>query len=152
MTTSLPTLSPLLVVRNVTRAVGFYAAALGATEAAHYLDRRKDAVAHADLLVGGEPFSITEEARAWNSDAPISLGGSPVVLQLRVQDVEALFDRMCRAGSEVVLPIVEFCGQRMGRLRDPFGHLWLLSQQLEELSVSEIQRRRDAWAPPETLS
>jgi hypothetical protein len=40
----------------------------------------------------------------------------------------------------------------VGRLRDPFGHLWLLSQRLEELSVSEIQRRRDAWAPPETLS
>jgi hypothetical protein len=40
----------------------------------------------------------------------------------------------------------------MGRLRGPFGHLWLLSQRLEELSVSDIQRRRDAWAPPETVS
>jgi predicted enzyme related to lactoylglutathione lyase len=88
--------------RDAARAVDFYVAALSATETARYMGRRKDAIAHVDLVVGGEPFSITEEARAWNSDAPVSLGGSPVVLQLQVQDVEALFERMCRAGAEVV--------------------------------------------------
>jgi hypothetical protein len=37
-------------------------------------------------------FSVTEEARAWNSDAPPSVGGSPVVLQLRVEDVDSSFE------------------------------------------------------------
>jgi len=32
----------------------------------------------------------------------------------------------------------------MARLRDPFGHLWILSQRIEELSIEEKQRRRDA--------
>jgi len=37
-----------------------------------------------------------------------------------------------------------FAGERMARLRDPFGHLWILSQRIEELSIEEKQRRRDA--------
>jgi PhnB protein len=55
---------------------------------------------------------------------------------------------MCAAGAKVVFPIVDFCGERMARLRDPYGHVWLLIQQTEELSPDEIQRRRDAWMPP----
>jgi predicted kinase len=60
---------------------------------------------------------------------------------------EIAFARMCKAGSVVVFPLQEFCGERMGRVRDPFGHLWLLSQRIERLPVEEIQRRRDVWAP-----
>jgi hypothetical protein len=31
----------------------------------------------------------------------------------------------------------------MGRVRDPFGHLWLLRQRVEQLSAEEVQRRRN---------
>jgi uncharacterized glyoxalase superfamily protein PhnB len=79
------------------------------------------------------------------SDAPPSLGGSPVVLQLRVEDVDVVFGRMRDAGASVVFPVVEFCGERMGRVRDPFGHLWIVSERTEELPPEEIQRRRDTW-------
>jgi uncharacterized glyoxalase superfamily protein PhnB len=99
-------------------------------------------------LHGDATFSNTEEARAWNSDAPPSLGGSPVVLQLQVDDVDTSFARMCAAGSTTVFPVVEFCGERMGRVRGPFGHLWILTQKTEELSPGEVQRRRDAFRPP----
>jgi PhnB protein len=145
----LPSLVPLLVVRDAAAAVDFYASALGARERARFINRRKGTVSHADLAIEDALlFSLTEEARDWNSDAPPSLGGSPVVLQLRVADVEVAFDRMRAAGATVVFPIVEFGGARMGRLRDPFGHLWLISQRTEELSSEEGQRRRDAWPSP----
>lgn len=147
MTNSMP-LVPLLIVRGAALAVDFYASAFAARELARYVNRRTGAVSHVDLAIGDALLSVTEEARNFNSDAPDSLGGSPVVLQLRVEDVEATFDRACRSGATVVFPLLEFCGERMGRVRDPFGHLWLLSQVLEELSVEEKQRRRDAWTPP----
>lgn len=146
--TAVVTLAPLLVVRDAARAIGFYIEALGATERARYVDKRTGTISHADLVVGDVAFSVTEEARAWNSDAPPSLGGSPVVLQLGVVDVDAAFERACTAGATVVFPLMELCGERMARIRDPFGHLWLLSQRLENLSAEEIQKRRDAWAPP----
>jgi PhnB protein len=149
---AVPKLVPLLVVRDAIRAVEFYVQALGANEVARYIDNRRGTISHADLALGEAMFSVTEEARAWNADAPPSLGGSSVVLQLRVEDVDAAFDRLCRAGATVVFPLTEFCGERMGRVRDPFGHLWILSHRIEHLSSEEIQRRRDAWAPPEGAS
>ncbi|MGO8992634.1 MAG: VOC family protein [Polyangiaceae bacterium] len=144
---NVPGLVPLLVVRDASRAIGFYSGALGARELCRYLDPSRSTVSHADLAIGGAVFSVTEEARAWNSDAPPSLGGSPVVLQLQVEEVDAAFDRMVMAGAVVVFPLIDFCGDRMGRLRDPFGHLWLISQRIEELSAEEVRRRRDRWTP-----
>jgi PhnB protein len=138
-------LVPLLIVRDAVRAIDYYVAALGAREVVRYVNRIDGRISHADLVVGGAAFSITEEARRWNSDAPPSLGGSPVVLQLSVADVDAAVARMCGAGAEVVFPIGEFCGERMARLRDPFGHLWIVSQVVEVLSPEENQRRRDAF-------
>lgn len=140
-------LVPLLVVRDAASAIDFYARALAAREVVRYTDNRRGTVSHADLLIGGAVFSVTEEARAWNSDAPPSLGGSPVVLQLNVENVDAALATMCAAGATVVFPIVDFCGERMTRLRDPYGHLWLLIERTEELTPGEIQCRRDAWAP-----
>lgn len=106
---------PLLIVRDAARAIDFYSEALGAREVSRCLDRSRSTVSHADLAIGGAVFSVTEEARAWNSDAPPSLGGSPVVLQLQVEDVDVAFDRMVTAGAEVVFPLIDFCGDRMGR-------------------------------------
>lgn len=47
-----------------------------------------------------------------------------------------------------MFPLTDFCGERTARLRDPFGHVWIVSQTVEEMSVEEKQRRLDAWAPP----
>ncbi len=141
-------LAPLLVVRDAPAAIEFYVQALGAVEVARYMNERSGTVSHADLTLGTSALSVTEEARARNSDAPASLGGSPVVLQLRVENAEKSFARMCAAGATVVFGLTDFCGERMARLRDPFGHLWILRQELEALTVQEKQRRRDAWVPP----
>lgn len=150
-TPPLPKLAPLLVVKGTARAIEFYVLAFGAREIARYVNRSTGEISHVNLVVGGAAFSLTEEAPRWNSNAPGSLGGSPVVLQLQVEDVEAVFGRACDLGSTIVFPLVEFCGERMGRVRDPFGHLWLLSETLEQLSPEEKQRRRDAWTPPASV-
>ena len=141
-----PKLVPLLVVRGAARAIDFYVQAMGAKETTRHVHEARGTVSHADLALGDAVFSVTEEARAWNSDAPESLGGSPVVLQLRTDDVDALFARVCAADATVVFPLQDFCGERMGRVRDPFGHLWILVQRIEDLSPEEIQRRRKAFA------
>jgi uncharacterized glyoxalase superfamily protein PhnB/predicted kinase len=136
-------LVPLLVVRGAARAIDFYVRALGATVSARYEHGPERHVSHADLVVGDAAFAVTEEARAWNSDAPPSLGGSPVVLQLGVGDTDAVLASMRDAGATVVFPAEELFGERMARVRDPFGHLWILRQRLVELSIDETQRMRD---------
>ena len=138
-------LVPLLVVRDAAGAIEFYVRALRAREVVRFVNRKNGAVSHADLAIGETVFAVTEEARASNSDAPPSLGGSPVVLQLKVDNVDAAFETMCTAGATIVFPIVEFCGERMGRLRDPFGHLWLLIQRVEELARCGLSA--PSWVP-----
>jgi amidase len=137
-------LVPLLAVRNALAAIDFYRRAFGATVMVRYDNKAIGTVSHADLAIDGGAFSLTEEASAWGADAPPSLGGTPVVLQLLVADVGAAFQRAVSARAEVVFPVQEFCGENMCRLRDPFGHVWLLHQRIEALSPEENQRRRDA--------
>ncbi len=136
-------LVPLLVVRRAAAAIDFYVRALGAEVLERYEHGDERHVSHADLNAHGARFAVTEEARAFNSDAPPSLGGSPVVLQLMVNDAEAVLRSMLEAGASAVFPLQEFLGERMARVRDPFGHLWLLRERVETLSTGEIQRRRD---------
>ena len=130
-----PNLVPLLVVRDAARAIDFYVQALGAKELVRYTHPARGTISHADLdIADGATISVTEEARQWNSDSPPTLGGSPVVLQLQLRDVDATFETMCRLGAAVIFPLQEFAGERMGRVRDPFGHIWLLRQRPHQLS------------------
>lgn len=137
-------LVPLLVVQGASRAIDFYVRALEATVVTRYEHGAKRHVSHADLEAFGTSFALTEEARAWNSDAPPSLGGSPVVLQLFVDDAARVLSSLLDAGASVVFPMQEFLGERMARVRDPFGHLWLLRERLALLSTEEVQAERDA--------
>jgi PhnB protein len=58
------------------------------------------------------------------------------------EDVDAAWERAVAAGAEVLFPLADqFYGERGGRVRDPFGHHWMLSQVIEDLSHDEIERR-----------
>jgi uncharacterized glyoxalase superfamily protein PhnB/predicted kinase len=127
-------LCPLLVVRGAAQAIDFYQRGLGARVLARYEHGPQRRLSHADLALGAARFSLTEEPREWNSDAPVSLGGSAVVLQLAVPDADGAVAQLCAAGASVVFPLQTFAGERMARVRDPFGHLWLLHQLLEQPS------------------
>ena len=58
-----------------------------------------------------------------------------MILALDVDNADAVADAMLAAGAAVVFPIhdAEY-GERGGRLADPFGHLWMISQRIEDLS------------------
>ena len=49
------------------------------------------------------------------------------------------------AGATLVRPLKdEFYGERSGRVRDPFGHEWLIGHSIEEVAPEEMQRRYTA--------
>jgi PhnB protein len=56
--------------------------------------------------------------------------------------VDAAWDRAIAAGAEVIYPLDDqFYGERGGRLRDPFGQQWMMSQRTEDVSAEEMSRR-----------
>ncbi|MBV9095465.1 MAG: VOC family protein, partial [Streptosporangiaceae bacterium] len=49
-------------------------------------------------------------------------------------------------GAEVIYPLEDqFYGDRGGRLRDPFGQQWMMSQRIEDVTPEEIARRASAF-------
>lgn len=57
-----------------------------------------------------------------------------------------VWGRAVASGAEVVYPLADqFYGERGGRLRDPFGQQWMLSQRTEQLTLEEMKRRADSF-------
>ncbi|SRR6266498_279748 len=121
-------IQPRLVVPRVDEAVVFYQASFGAKLIEHVVDPN-GVVVHAAILIGTSVVTMAEEVGAWRLLAPSSIGGSPVLLHLTVPDPDAASARMIENGAEVVVPIENRpWGRREGRVRDPWGHLWILSR------------------------
>jgi PhnB protein len=131
-------LYPRLVVSDAAKAIDFYVAAFGAEEVARYTVGGK--IVHAEVRVGEVRFALKD---AGDGDpAPRTAGGVPVIMSLEVDDADAVGEAMLAAGAHVIYPIADQgYGSKGGRLGDPFGHQWMISQELEELTPEEIQRR-----------
>ena len=133
-------ITPMLAIHGAGEAIEFYQRAFGATE----LFRLTDAggkVVHAEMKIGDGLFMLAEEHVDYNA-SPHKLGDSTVVLHIEVADAEAVFDRAIAAGAKIIFTLRDpFYGERSGRVVDPYGHLWLISQHIEDVSPAEMQRR-----------
>ncbi len=135
-----PSVQPRLVVDDAAAAIDFYVAALGATELMRFADP-SGKIVQAEIQIGDDVLALTEHDGDCNL-SPTHLGGSPLLLTLTVEDADAVGEAMTRHGAAVVIPIDDrFYGRREGRLRDPSGHLWIISQHLEDLTDEEINQR-----------
>jgi PhnB protein len=119
------TVTPRLVVDGAASAIEWYESVLSAQVGDRYEDANGKVV-HAELTIGGSRVTL-KDADGTDS-APPALGGTPVLLMLESDDVDALGARMVESGGEVIFPIGEHEDGRGGRIRDPFGHAWMISQ------------------------
>jgi uncharacterized glyoxalase superfamily protein PhnB len=113
------------VVDGAARAIEYYTAVFGAEEIARFEDPTGKIV-HAELAIGSGRLTLKDADGV--DPAPTTLGGSPVLLMLGVDDVDALGARMVAAGGTVVFAIGDQEDGRGGRILDPFGHAWMISQ------------------------
>jgi PhnB protein len=119
---------PWLNVRKSAKAVEFYKAAFGAVEVYRIEDPDGNVVAR--LSVEGAEFWVGDESPEHLNFSPESLGGSTVRIILTVGDPDAVFARAVKAGASVVWPVSEGHGWRVGRVADPYGHLWEIGRPL----------------------
>jgi len=77
--------------------------------------------------------------------SPQTLGGTTVVLEMYVDDVDTAFQRALDAGASATMPPMDtFFGDRYSWVTDPYGHLWALATVKETVTPEEIERRMDA--------
>jgi len=133
-----------LMVREGPKAIEFYQKAFGAQLLGDH--RTPDGkVMHATLKVGDSQFMLADEFPGMSNPAAQTLGGSPVVLNLYVEDVDTLFNQAVAAGATVKMPLEnQFWGDRYGQIVDPFGHSWALGAHIEDVAPEEMERRANA--------
>jgi PhnB protein len=135
------TITPHLVVNDAPKALEFYKNAFGAQiGGVHYTPDGK--VMHAEFKIGDSKLFLADEFPGMGSPSPKTLGGSCVVLNLFMEDIDKVFNQAVSAGATVVMPLAnQFWGDRYGQVKDPFGHTWALGQHVEDVAPEEMERR-----------
>lgn len=138
------TVTPYLVCRDASGAISWYTRHLGAQEL-YRLEMADGSIVHAEFQIGDSRFMISDEIVPMGILSPQSLEGSPVSLNLYVPDCDATFEAMTRDGAEPLFEVKDqFHGDRSGKLRDPFGHIWHISTNRESYDDTEIVKRFNA--------
>lgn len=120
-------LLPKLLVSDADAAIAFYREALGAELVMRVADD-DGIVNHADLEVDSAAFALAQSVPEWGWNDPVATSGSPVLLMITVPDPDATAERMVGRGAELVIPVENRpYGKRQGRVKDPFGHVWIVS-------------------------
>jgi PhnB protein len=139
----LHTVTPRLVVSDGATAINFYKRAFEAEQIGERFTGPGGELIHAELRIGDSVVMLTEAEDGAPARSPESLGGFVTAIMATYwEDVDSVWGRAVEAGAEIVYPLEDqFYGERGGRLRDPFGHQWMLSQRIERLSHEEMNRR-----------
>jgi PhnB protein len=133
--------TPYLIVAGASDAIEWYSRAFGAVEHVRLADS-SGRVMHAEIRVNQSPLLLADEFPDMGYVSPRTLGGSPVLMLIFVDDVDSAFERAISMGAVEKRAVRdEFDGDRRGTLIDPFGHVWILATRQEEVSVDTMKDR-----------
>ncbi|WP_395665517.1 VOC family protein [Methylocella sp.] len=140
-------LTPYVTVADAAAAIDFYLRAFGAREIMRVEHLGK--VGHAELSIAGARIMLSDEFPEHQALSPRAYGGTPVMLHLYVDDVDAFAARAGREGLRTREPVrTQFYGDRGGKFEDPFGLVWWIATHVEDVSLDEIRRRAAALHEP----
>lgn len=138
-----PSVSPSLTFDGdgCSAAIDFYTKVLGATEQIR-VPRAGGKVGHAKLQIGDSLISVADDFPERGYRGPKAVGGTPVVLNVYVDDADATFERAVAAGAKPLQRVDhQFYGDRIGWFEDPWGHRWGVATHVEDVSPEELTKR-----------
>jgi PhnB protein len=130
---------------NCKQAIDFYKRAFKAQVVGNIAYAQDDkTVIHAMVKIGDTNLMM--------SDAdPGSFGTGPnshvnASLFMYVDDCDAVFNQAVSAGCKVIHEMMDaFWGDRMGNLKDPYGHYWGIASYKWILTPEEIAKGQEDW-------
>lgn len=131
---------PHLVVDGGAKAIEFYKKAFGAVERFR-MPSPDGRLMHAEIQIDRTVVYIADSFPEYGGDceSPKKVGGNSVVLHRYVEDVDAAIEKARKAGAEVTMPPADmFWGDRYGKIKDPFGHVWSLATHKQDLTPEQI--------------
>lgn len=116
------TIKPFLTVSNGIKAVEFYISAFGAVETKRF-DMPGGKLSSV-LRIEDAEFYVADEEPENDHLSPEHTSGSPVRIVLNSGNADALFAQAVKQGAVELCPMTTEEDWRIGKLKDPFGHIW----------------------------
>ena len=126
-------LCPYVAVRNAAAFLDFLREAFGAIERGR-VTLEDGTIGHAEVWIGNRVVQMFDASPDWPD--------TPAFLSLYVEDCDAVHAQALAAGAtEVTALFTNAWGDRMGRVRDPFGNIWWIQTHVEDVDEAEMIRR-----------
>jgi PhnB protein len=124
------TLHSFLVVSDGAAAIQFYSSAYNAQVQERY--DQENGRTMAKLAIDGNEFWLGSEEPEFGNFSPATLKGSPVRMILVVNDPDTVFAKAIKAGATQICPVTTEESWKIGKLADPFGHIWEIGHPLSD--------------------
>lgn len=113
-------IKPFLTVNHGIKAVDFYINAFGAVELQrfHLSDNKISSV----ITIEGAEFYLSDEEPCDGTSNHIH--GTPIRIILETKNADRIFENAVKFGATEICPIATEEDWRIGKLKDPFGHIW----------------------------
>jgi PhnB protein len=113
------TVTPHLVCAGAADAIEFYKKAFNAVEIGR-MAGPLGKLLHGLIRIGDSRVMLVDEFPDWGAFGPKSLKGSPVTINLYVEDVDSFVTRAADAGAKITMPVQDmFWGRSLRQARRP---------------------------------
>jgi PhnB protein len=127
------TVTPWIIVKGGDALIRYLTAAFDAEEIAR-IPNADGMIAHAEVRIGDSVVMLFDAKETWSP--------TPAFFRLYVADGDAVYEQAIAAGGTSVTKMTELAfGDKVGRVRDPFGNIWWIQQRLEVLNPEEFGKR-----------
>jgi PhnB protein len=139
------TVTPWIVSRDSAALIRFLEAAFGAEEiAGSRMENQDGSIAHVEVRIGDSIVMLFDSYEDWPE--------TPAFFRLYVGNADATYQQALAAGAGSVTRVTElFWGDRVGRVRDPFGNVWWLQSGVTGVPAEELEARMQDPATLEAM-
>lgn len=122
------TIKPFLTVNDGIKAVQFYTAAFGAIERKRFeIDNKKISSV---IEIENAAFYLSDEEPCDNNLKPGSKLNNSIRIILETKNADKIFENAIKLGATEICPMTTEEDWRIGKLKDPFGHIWEIGFEL----------------------
>src|SRR5690349_19091204 len=116
------TVKPFLTVNNGRKAVEFYISAFDAIETKRF--EMPEQKLSSVIKIEDAEFYVGDEEPHNGNVSPDPGSVSPVRIILQTKKADELFEKALHLGATQLCPMTTESDWRIGKLKDPFGHIW----------------------------
>ena len=100
---------------------------------------------HVEVRIGDSVVMLFDSRESWPD--------TPGFFRVYLRDADEAYRRALAAGATSVTAVTElFWGDRIGRVRDPFGNIWWLQAHVQDVPPEEMQARMQEPAMVEAMA